>query len=508
MLSRRTFLQSAAVSTAFAMAQRPNVLWIMTDQHRYDALGANGNRQIRTPHLDRLAARSANFSHAFVQAPVCVPSRISYFTGRYPHSHRNRVNYTPVNQSETLIQRRLKDAGYQTGSAGKLHFYPPTNEHARSTGFDRVWLDDGVGQTDRFSDYVRWRKENDPQAAMPYQATVKGPAGGTNPYRGIIDYRYSPTAWVGMKTRDILREFAGREQPFFLFSSFFKPHSPHTVPEPYDSMYNDVEIPLPSKFSLEEIHNLPLPVQKQILRGTPQYDMDRARLQWQYRSYYASVSMVDREIGEILDVLDKTGKTAGTIVILSTDHGDQMLEHGLEGKNVFFESSVRVPFLISWPGVIRPGRYDELIEMVDVLPTVLDLCSLPIAKEIQGRSFAPLVAEGKGSYSARDAVFAENIIPEVITSGKLNMRYEPGKGVGGIRHPDAKMVRTRRWKFNYYPGHACELYDLQNDPGETRNLYRDPQSQQIVAEMKQRILDWMITADEADQIAPHWLVSN
>jgi arylsulfatase A-like enzyme len=147
-----------------------------------------------------------------------------------------------------------------------------------------------------------------------------------------------------------------------------------------------------------------------------------------------------------------------------------------------------------------------LIEMVDVLPTILDFCGITIPSTVQGRSLAPLIAEGRGKYVPREAVFAENIIPEVINSGRLDMPYEPGKGVGGILHPDAKMVRTKRWKLNYYPGYEGELYDLQNDPGETRNLIRDPDKQGIAAELKGRLLDWLITADEADQIAPRWLV--
>ena len=115
----------------------------MTDEQRWDCVGANGNPRIKTPHLDRLAEQSASFNYAFVQAPVCVPSRVSYFTGRYPHSHRNRVNYTPLDRSEVLMQARLKAAGYATASVGKLHYYPPTKEEALRTGFDFVELHDG-----------------------------------------------------------------------------------------------------------------------------------------------------------------------------------------------------------------------------------------------------------------------------------------------------------------------------------------------------------------------------
>ncbi|MCX6622181.1 MAG: sulfatase-like hydrolase/transferase [Acidobacteria bacterium] len=496
-VTRRGFFETTAAMAVPAPKGRPNVLLLMTDQHRYDCLGANGNPLIRTPGLDRLASQSANFSSAYVQAPVCVPSRVSIFTGRYPHSHRNRVNYTPCDPKEVFLQRMFRDSGYQTGSAGKLHYFPPTADHARSTGFDQVELDDGVSSTDAYSDYVRWRNASDPKAATtPYTQF----APGKNPFRAAIDYEFTPAAWTGLRTREMLRRMASSPRPFFLFSSFFKPHSPYHVPVPYDSMYDGIEIPLPRRVTLESIRRLPLPVQKMILRFKPEYDMDRERLQWIYRSYYASVSMVDREIGAILDELDRSGRAADTIVVLTSDHGDQLLEHGLFGKNVFFEASVRIPLLLRFPGRIATGCRDDFVETVDLAPTLLDLCGLAIPTRIQGRS---LVA---GGYKPRDCVFAENIMPEVITGGPRGMEYgyTPGRGIAGIRHPDAKMVRTRDWKLNYYPGHTGELYDLRNDPGEEHNLYAERPA--IVAELQQRLLDWQITAGETEQIAPRWLL--
>jgi len=501
--SRRGFLQLSGAVAAAASAQ-PNILFIMADQFRYDCLGANGNRLIRTPNLDRLAAQSANFSNAFVQAPVCVPSRISFFTGRYPHSHRNRVNYTPCDPRETLLQKRLRDAGYRTGSVGKLHLSPPTAAHARSTGFDVVELDDGNTRLDHYSDYVKWRNANDPKTAIPYNAAAKNAPAGSNPFRAEIDYRYSPTAWAGEKTRQLLRDFSSADKPFFLYSSFFKPHAPHTVNPPFDTMYSGVEIPLPPQVDLKQIEALPKPLQALILRGRPEYAINRTQLEWIYRSYYGGVSMVDREVGLILDELERTGAARNTIVIFSTDHGDQLLEHGLQGKNQFFESSVHIPLLLKFPGHARPAKYAELVETVDVLPTLLDFAGIPIPGNCQGRSLAPLV--GGGAYEAREAVFSENIIPEVITGGAVDMPYVPGKGVAGIRHPDAKMVRTRRWKLNHYPGNGGELYDLSNDPGETRNLYADPAHASVVGDLQRQILDWMITADETEQIAPRWLI--
>ena len=499
-LSRRSFLAASAVpQAAQRIVGRPNVLFIMTDQQRFDCLGANGNNIVKTPNLDKLASQSANFTNTFVQAPVCVPSRVSYFTGRYPHCHKNRVNYTPCDAREVFLQRIFHDAGYQTGQVGKLHYYPPTADHARSTGWDHVQLDDGVEKTDPFSDYVHWKHANDPQKTVSYNAVARNTPAGTNPFRGIVEYQYSPTWWTGMRSSEMLKDFSTSTRPFFMFSSFFKPHSPHTIPEPFDAQYNKFEIPLPPRMALEDIRKLPMPLQRHILRGTPVYNMDRDRLQWIYRSYYGAISMVDEQVGKILHALDESGKADDTIVVFASDHGDQLLEHGLEGKNVFFESSIRVPLLIRWPRRFQPGKRADLTESIDLAPTLLELCGFPVPNNMQGRSLLR-------NDQPREMVFSENIIPEVITGGAVNFFYTKGKGVAGILHPDAKMVRTRKWKFNHYPGEGGELYDLVNDPEETRNLFIDPERKGIVSDLKGAILDWQITADESEQIAPKWLL--
>ena len=487
-------------------AGRPNILFIMTDQHRWDCVGANGNEHIRTPHLDRLAAEGANFTHMFVQSPVCVPSRISFFTGRYPHTHRNRVNYTPLSRSEVLLQRRLQEAGYATASVGKLHYWPPTSLEARRTGFDVVELHDAVANLDRHSDYARWRKENDPRAGeFPYRALAKDIRPGKNPFRAAIADKYSDTTWTGERTCHHLKELAKSGKPFFLFSSFWKPHSPFETCVPFDRMYDDTQLPLPQQQTLDDIMQLPVPLQKLILRGRPRYDMERERLQWIYRSYYGAISHVDREIGRILATLRSEGLADNTIVVFSSDHGDQLLEHGLMGKNCFFEGSVRVPLMIRFPRRVRPGKYNQLVESVDVLPTLFELAGLPEPTKNQGRSLVPLIAGAKRPYTEREAVFSENIIPEVITGGSFDFFFEKGRGIKGVRHPDAKMVRTRRWKYNYYPDGYAELYDLQADPGETENLTGNPQFAAVQRRMKDRLLHWLITAGETDQIAPRWL---
>lgn len=508
------FLLAAKVSTSAEQKEssatpprRPNVLWIMTDEQRWDCVGANGNRLIKTPSLDRLAEQSANFRYAFVQAPVCVPSRASYFTGRYAHAHRNRVNYTPLDPSEVMMQARLKAEGYATASVGKLHYYPPTKEEAQRTGFDFAELHDGVRFLDPWSDYAKWRQENDPQVTdFYYRSPAKDIPAGENPFRAAIDERFSETTWTGQRTRHYIKQLAGQGKPFFLFCSFWKPHPSFEVPRPFSEMYNSVEIPLPEPTTLAEIERLPSPLKGLILRGKPVFDMDRRRLEWMYRSYYGAISHIDREVGAILQTLEDTGQADRTIVVFCSDHGDQMMEHGLMGKNCFFEASVRVPLMIRLPGKVRPAAYDELVETIDLMPTLLELCGVPEPVNCQGQSLVPLVAPDGRRYEPHDAVFSENIIPEVITDGRLDFAFEKGKGIKGIRHPDAKMVRTRRWKYNYYPEGYAELYDLQNDPKERRNLAGRADHQGVEQEMKERLLKWLVTASETDQIAPRWLM--
>jgi arylsulfatase A-like enzyme len=488
-------------------ARKPNILFIMTDQQRWDCVGANGNAIIKTPNMDRIAARGANFTHAFVASPVCVPSRISFFTSRYAHSHRNRVNYTPLDRSEILLQARLKEAGYRTASIGKLHYTPPTPDEARRTGFDIVELHDSASFTDKWSDYVKWRQENDPKKNLGYRAVAKDIATGKNPFRAALDADVTDTAWTGLRARHHLAELSRGTQPFFLHVSFWKPHSPYEVAAPYDSMYDGVEVPIPDTVSRDAIEKLPLPLQKLATRGGGGVTkFDRERLQWAYRSYYGTITHVDHEIGLLLDTLEASGVAANTIIVFSSDHGDQLFEHGITDKNCFFEPSVRVPFMFSLPGRVKVERHDELIETVDLLPTLFEFIGLPEPREFQGRSFAPLIADTGRTYEPHTEVFSENVIPEVITGGKVDMPFEKGKGVAGIRHPDAKMVRTEQWKYCYYPDGYAELYNVQADPHERMNLAGRAEMRDVEFDLRTRLLNWMINSNETDEIQPRWLM--
>ena len=484
----------------------PNVLFIMTDQHRYDCLGCNGNAVIRTPRIDALAAESANFSLFFVQGPVCVPSRQTFFSGRYPHSHKNRVNYTAMNADVRLMQRYYQEMGYRTGFVGKLHYYPPTRGYALATGFDEGLIHD-AGPTDDHSDYVAWLRGS---GGWPVGCDYRRcRADRMNPHTCALPDELHETTWCGAKTREKLRVMAGSGRPFFLFSSYWKPHSPFEVPEPWASMYDNAEVRLPRRVTEQYIDALPAGLRAFATRGGGRHwEAPDEAILWQYRAYYGAISQIDREVGLTLDTLDGLGLRDETIVVFCSDHGDVMLEHGMVDKNTFFESSIHVPFMVRYPNVVRSGAYDQLTESTDVLSTLLELCGGGVPYGDEGRPLTGLIAPGLpgGSpYRERDCVFAENVIPEVIAGMDEPFEFARGEGVRGIRHPDAKMARTRRWKYNYYAGEE-ELYDLEADPDEMVSRADDPACAGIKRGMKDRLLDWMITSDESSQIAPRWYV--
>jgi arylsulfatase len=378
-------------------ASRPNVLYIYTDQQRWDALGANGNRDIKTPHLDRLAARSVNFDRCFVQHPLCMPSRASFLSGRYPSSLGIAEMGVPMPEEMPHFATYFGSAGYHCANLGKLHFLPHANrDHTQphpSYGFDQLEISDEPGVYE--DAYRAWARRHFPDQ-LPHLSAGLPPArktwletmgwkdgvahcpategdAGRHDFLGPIAFPGRPeathSAFVADRVEAYLRSRSKDGQPFACIAGFYSPHAPWRVPQAYLDRYD------PQGFTLPEVYapaGCAIPTE--------------ARLRAARHGYYAMVSEIDDCVGRLLDTLDETGLAKNCIIVFTSDHGEWLGEGGLWGKGYPADDACsRVPLLLAAPG-LEPARISRLVEAVDVLPTVLALAGLPVSSRLQGRS--------------------------------------------------------------------------------------------------------------------------
>ncbi len=441
---------------------RPNVLVLMTDQQRFDAMSCAGNHEIRTPHLDALAASGVRFTQAVTPTPVCVAARMSFITGhRISRTHwvDNQKLPGPPPELPTIMSTLLQ-AGYWTQGIGKMHF------RGRHYGLrDLKTMEEGV--THRVDDdYLCYLRDHGVRTRFPkgirdlliFQPQTNG-----------IPVEHHMNTWVGDRSVDFLREHVHHRpgQPFFLWSSWLSPHPPFAPCEPYDSMYEPSDMGLPEYLD-RPIEDLP-----------PQSLRQRGRLNGLHRNpdrlrrvralYYGLVSHVDDAIGRVLAELDSLGIADNTVVLFVSDHGEMLGDHGVGQKFSPYEHSVRIPFLLRWPGKTEPGRVsDDLVSLLDFFPTLIDELDLayPLgAGPLTGASL--LGTKGGGLADDRDAVF--------IDYGADSERWVS--------------LRSKNRKYAFWAnGGVEECYDLAADPWEKENLIAD--SPGWLQEYRSQVLDW------------------
>lgn len=474
-ITRREFntMFSATVATS-ALSQVPqtksaeggrwNLLMITNDQHRADCLGCTGNSVIQTPRVDRLASEGALFERHYVQCPQCVPSRSALYTGRYPHVNLTPTNLYHLSPKENTLATILNENGYVTAAVGEMPFAPTqyragVQKIVASDPEYHAFLESHGWAGKRMSAERRQLLENKKiQSDLHFQA-----AG--DPWPAELD----ETAFHAGKAIEFLKE--KHDRPFFLHLNFRRPHHPFDPPVPYDRMYEDVTFP-PSVGREGEMDNKP-PVQRNASRNTAGFDMSKlkgAELHRVKSHYYGMISLNDRYIGQVLDSLDSLGLADKTIVVFNSDHGEMLGDHGLLFKGgYFYEGVVRVALAIRAPGKIKPGlRIRELVEEIDVLPTILELLGIQAPAGIQGVS---LVSCLHGRSVKHDGVHAE--------------------------FPTMKMLRTNDWKLVHYLGAPYgELYDLREDPDELTNLYGDSKAVNARAEIEHMLADWLIRSQD------------
>lgn len=459
----------------------PNIVLLYTDQQRFDALSANGNPEVITPNLDRLAAESINFTHCFVQHPLCMPSRASFMSGRYPSALGLTHMGVPLPQDLPVLPSLLRQAGYYTSNIGKLHFLPHSNRDHRiphpSYGFDWLEVSDEPGCYE--DAYRAWVRRLDPSQlpflslgrppnAVTWQASV-GLEDGidheerddfTRPraFRGKPEFTHS--AFVARRTIDFLEQQGTARQPFCCVAGFYSPHSPMVAPQSFFDLYDPKALSLP---------DYPENTTAQNENGRAASVTDEDQLRAVRHGYYAMVSEVDFWVGEIMSTLKKQGLDQNTIVVFTSDHGEWLGDNRRWAKDYPAPDCVsRVPLLIRWPaGMKQPSRVDGLVEAVDVLPTLLEAAGMPIPPDLQGQSLMPCLRGDP--WSGKEAALMEGSAGKCVDAAWRSLRT---KTHHYIMHAD---------------GREC-LWDLQSDPGEYHDIGDCPESATVLAECRHMLL--------------------
>ncbi len=468
-MNRRDLLRIPALAVqARASAERPpNILWVCSDQQRFDTIEGLNNSHIRTPNLRHFMSEAVTFTHAFVQNPVCSPSRASFLTGRYPHTAGLCMNGQRIRPSERLVTRIFADSGYTCGLSGKLHLSPVAGGRLE----DRI--DDGYSRFSWSHDIQNlWPGHNMWRVWLESQG-VKWPERMADPAGVPIDPKYMQTAWCADRAIDFMREQRAFG-PWLMSVNIFQPHHPFLPAKEILDRYDPEKLPAPL-WQAGELDSKP--VYQRTAQANPNYpflkmdDLARRRVT---AAYYAMIEQVDAAFGRMLKALEDSGQADNTIVIYMSDHGEMLGDHGfyLKGPH-FYDPATRVPLMIRWPKHYSAGvKCDALVEMLDLAPTLLEAAGIPVTDGMQGK---PLTALLTGKTSAhRDSVFTEF----------YDVRPRSQQSV------TASSVRTASSKLTVYHDLATgELYDLRKDPGEFRNLWDDPNSRPLKEELTLTLLN-------------------
>lgn len=483
----------------------PNVLWICTDQQRFDTLESYGNEFVNTENLTRLANSGVQFDHCYSQSPVCTPSRASFLTGRYPRTTRCRQNGQAIPETETLITKRLSDRGYTCGLSGKLHISPchpespeaPMSERRIDDGYDEFHWSHDTGDYWPTNEYRHWLREK----GLEFSDESFD---GSQHVATSMPAEHHQTTWCAQKAINFIEANEAFDQPWLFSVNIFDPHLPFDPPEEYLQRYLDMseEIPLP-EYTEGELADKPV-FQRKDHEGALFADeregyltfpeMDDVEHRLVRAAYWAMIDLIDDQVGRMLDALERTGQREDTIVVFMSDHGEMLGDHGIYLKGpYFYDQAVRVPLIVSYPGVVQEGvESDALVELTDVAPTLRDAAGADDDGCMQGRSLWPLLTGEHDVDEHRTAVYSE------FYDGK------PGHTDPVVPH--ATMVRTERYKLvrmhNLDDG---ELYDLDEEPREVENHWRDPEYASVKTRLLERLSDRMAaTVDPCPERQAKW----
>lgn len=447
-ITRREFLKYSSLGALGAIgvgsklfctrvqAKKPNFVFFLTDDQRWDGMSCAGNEILQTPNMDRIAAAGVRFENMFVTTSLCGPSRASILTGLYSHNHGLRRNGMALAAEHKTFPEILKENGYQTAFIGKWH----NTDLGKDRSFDYSFGFKGQG------------KYYDPVISENY--------GPEQEYKGHV------TDILADKAVEYLKE--AHQEPFCLLLWFKAPHRSFLPAERFKDLYKDVTIPKPETWD-DDYATRPDAVKNVNMRigdfeDVPDFDTFT-------KDYYRCLAGVDENVGKVLDVLEKSGLDQDTVVIYSGDNGFFIGEHHWFDKRFMYEESIRVPLLVRYPELIKPGRIaQEMVLNVDFGPSIIDLAGIKVPEIMDGASFKPLLQGEK-------AVWRKDFLYEY---------YEyPGPHSGR----KCRGIRTEQWKYIHFfeDPQEFELYDLQNDPNEINNLINNPEYFQIVEKLQERL---------------------
>ncbi len=472
------------------MLTRPNIILIYTDEQRYDTLLVNGNRHIKTPNIDSLARNGVNFSHAFVSTPMCVPSRITLFTSRYSHVNSRYDNTKLLCSSEPDFVTVLREHGYRTGLAGKDHCFGETK--------DRAFSSYKLADHERI---ITIENDTDRKISAFRKGTMEMP---------LVKDPFPAECSITARVFDWAREFIDSQddRPYFLWLSIPDPHSPNMVSEPYASMYEGVDIPLPV-WSENEMGKKPY--RQKLLRKLDRYVVDYPEdtdIQDFKRVYWGMISQIDDHVGNLMDFIEAQNQIDNTLVIFTSVHGDFLGDHKLLRKGPhLYDALTRVPLVFHHPAAFDAFRTDAMVSNIDLFPTIFALIGLKPPDWAQGESFDRVLTRENTEH--REAVFLEHgksgdaLKPgEVSVEREQELRGIPHHFCEEVYRGKTKGVRTKKWKYCVTPGDVDELYDLEEDPWELSNLADCSEYRSIVDDMRTKILEWLVKT-EYDEFDKH-----
>ncbi len=447
-----------------------NVIFISTDHLRYDNIAANGNPHIITPTLDRLASEGVSLDQFYIQGPICMPSRASIWTGRYPRNHGVTCNGIPLPKSEVTMAHAFAQNGYHTANIGKLHFLPHkgrdhTLNHVLYAGYGYEFNEISEAPGCYPDAYLKWVEQHGPQYLdavryrLPEAQIVRGPF---DSWAFAAPEAYHQTAWVSQRTQDFLRQYDD-SRPFFLSVGFFYPHPPLNPPREFLEMYDPPSLPLPYQHPAD-------------MENSSHRDITEEQWRAMKAAFYALCTHIDHHVGHILDTLEATGLAKNTVVVFTSDHGDMLGDHGQVAKGPSnYDEIIHVPCIIRAPDQLPQNRrVSGMVESIDLYPTLAALCDVQVEPGVNGQNMLSLL---RGE--------TETGRPDILVEFK-----DPRTGVA------LETLRTDQYKYFHYNDGREVLYDLNEKPAEVFDRSDEPTYNEPLDQLRKRLLTRLIASQD------------